>query len=90
MSKRFYPRPMRCVIVVHPYPLDPGGPSFVEAIRFPLERKNMRRRLTFLSRPAQRRVTLNKKQEQNMRQRSIHHRDPSYHVESTDRHHPAR
>ena len=40
--KTFYPRPMRCVVVVHPYPLAQEDTTFFDRICLPLVRKNVR------------------------------------------------
>ena len=79
---------MRCVIVVHPYPLEPEDPSNTLSSRV----QKLCRRFTFLSRLTQRQARDGKQEtkERNIRQHSIHHRDPSDHVEFTDRDHPAR
>ena len=85
--KRFYPRPMRCVIVVHPYPFEPEDPVLMKQHAFPVARKKkMRRRFTFLSRHAQRqaRDAEQETKERNIRQHSIHHRDAPDHMEFTD------
>ena len=52
--KTCYPRPIRCVIVVHPYPLAQEDTTFVDRFCLSLVCKNMHRRFTFLSRLAQR------------------------------------
>ena len=84
--KTFCPRPMRCVIVVHPYPLAQEDTILLTESAFFSCAKNMRRRLTFLSRLAQRqaRDVEQEKEERNIQLRSTHHRDPSDHVDFAD------
>ena len=90
--KRFYPRPMRCVIAVHLYPLEPEDSVLSKQHAFLSGAKRCVDDSRFSPRLAQRQVrdVEQETEERNIRQHSIHHRDPSDHVEFTDQHYPAR
>ena len=86
--KTFCHRPLRCVIVVHPYSLAQETALLTESAYFSCAKIC----ITFLSRLVQRhaRDVEQETEERNSRLRSIHHRNQSSHVEFTDQRHPAR
>ena len=87
--KTFYPRPMRCVIVVHPCPLAQEDTTLLtdsaslSCAKICIDDSRFTPDLH-----KDKRVRLNKRMKNEIiQQRRIHHRNHSGHVESTDQHH---
>ena len=88
MSKMFYHRPTRCLIVVHPYFLAQRDTDLLAESAHLSCAKNMHRRLMFFARLVQRKTSARRyqgKQERNIQQRNNHHRNQPGHVESNDK-----
>ena len=89
-TKTFYHRPMRCVIVVHPFFLAQDDTTLLAESAYLSCAKNMHRRFTSFSRRGQACDIEQVTEERNIQQRSIHPRNESSHVEFVDQHYPAR